>query len=59
MKLGRDVYYHVYQPFTTSNVACVRKSIDDVIICQTTAAITPIGSKGDTKYQGFYSLSKY
>ena len=58
MKLGRDVSYHVYQPFMTSSVPWVRKTIDDVIICQTTAEITSIGSKGGTKYQGFYSLSK-
>ena len=59
MKLGRDVSYHVYQPFMTSNVPRVRKTIDDVIICQATAEITSIGSKGGTKHQGFYSLSKY
>ena len=43
----------------TSNVPRVRKTIDDVIICQATAEITSIGSKGGTKHQGFYSLSKY
>ena len=43
----------------TSNVPRVRKTIDDVIICQTTAEITPIGSKRGAKYQGFYSSSKY
>ena len=59
MKLGRDVSYHVYQPFMTSNVPRVRKTIDDVIICQATAEITSIGSKDVAKYQGSYSLSKY
>ena len=59
MKLGRDVSYHVYQPFMTSNVPRVRKTIDDVIICQATAEITSIRSKDVAKYQGSYSLSKY
>ena len=59
MKLGRDVSFDVYQPFMTSNVPRVRKTVDDVIICQATAEITSIGSKGGIKHQGFYSLSKY
>ena len=53
MKLGRDASYHVYQPLMTSSVPGVCKTIDDVIICQTTAKITPIGSKRGVKYQGF------
>ena len=59
MKLGRDVSFHVYRPFMTSNVPRVRKTIDDVIICKSTAEITSIGSKGGTKDQEFYSLSNY
>ena len=59
MKLGRDVSYHVYQPLMTSSVPHVGKTNDNVILYQTPAKITPIGSKHGTNYQGLYSSSKY